>query len=309
LRDTILKFKKAGWLEAEPVERLTRLADGTLFPLFLELRAFLYIGALLVIAGVGATVKERVDLGPAAIVGLLSLGVAACFWYCAGRARPWSPDPVESPTAAFDYVLYLGCGLLGVELAYIEAKFKLLGSWWDLHLLYSGLIFLYVAYRCDNRLVLAMALADLTAWLGIRWSRFDFYIEANRVAAVLWGAALIGAGLELEKRRLKAHFTDTYLQLGVNLALAGMLSGANGFGTIWFWLLEAACVFVVMKALQAKRLAYFVYGAGYGYAGLAWAVSPLLRYEGTLYSMFFLVSAAALVGAVFYFRHRFEEKT
>jgi hypothetical protein len=257
---------------------------------------------------VGATVKERVDLGPAAIIGLLSLGVAACFWYCAARLRPWSPDQVESPTAAFDYVLYVGCGLLGVLLAFIESKFKLLGSNWDLHLLYSGAIFLYAAYRCDNRLVLAMALADLTTWLGIRWSRFDLFIEANRVAAVLWGAALAGGGLALEKQRLKAHFTDTYLQLGVNLALAGMLSGAGGFGTLWFWLLEASCAFVVMKALQAKRLAYFVYGAGYGYAGLAYAVSPVLRFDGTAYSLFFLLSAAALVGAVFFFRHRFEEK-
>ena len=99
------------------------------FSVALELNALLYLGVLAIAAGLLWTVQTHfIALGDTAIVAALTVIVALCFGYCFARARPYSPGEVESPTAIFDYVLYLGCLVFAIELAYLETRFTLLGE-------------------------------------------------------------------------------------------------------------------------------------------------------------------------------------
>ena len=56
------------------------------------------------------------------VLTVLSIILAACFWYCFSRAAAWSPTETPAPSPIFDYVLYLGSLVWGVELAYVENR-------------------------------------------------------------------------------------------------------------------------------------------------------------------------------------------
>ena len=109
--------------------------------------------------GLGWTVTTwSHQLGDIVVLTLLSALLAACFWYCFARVAAWSAAETPAPNAVFDYVLYLGTLVWGIELTYIEKRLHLLSGQWDDYLLITALLFFFLAYRFDNRFVLSLAL-------------------------------------------------------------------------------------------------------------------------------------------------------
>jgi hypothetical protein len=290
---------------------LAAIQSGRLFSLHREIHAFLYIGALFIVAGVGGTVKRYfLELGPAAILSGLTAAFVACLAYCFRRARTYAAGKVESPTAAFDYILYLACALLGVEFAYLEAHYHLLDRFWDYYFLVSAGLFFWLAYRFDNRLVLALALANLAAWFGIRFWRWDIPYLGLRTRAILFGAAASSAGKLLESFGIKAHFTDTYFDFGLTALFWALLSGIfeKGFSSPYLPPLVLLSACVAYRAYQAKRFKFFLYAVGYGYLGFSICVLKALRWDRSA-SLYLLVSASALIVAIFAFRRAMEERS
>ena len=124
-------------------------------------------------AGLGWTIQTHFQrLGDAAILSALTFTLAGSLYYCFSRGRAYSNGRVEAPAFAFDYVLYLGCLVLGLELGYLEFRFHLLQESWDHYLLLSAGVFFLLAYRFDNRFVLSLALSTLAGWFGVRLSHF-----------------------------------------------------------------------------------------------------------------------------------------
>src|ERR1051326_6090170 len=118
------QWKQQGKISPEQNAHLAGLFRGEPFSLFLELNILLYAGVLAFVAGLGWTVTTwSQQLGDVVILGVLSLILVACSRYCFSRAAAWSPAEVLAPTAIFDYVLYLGCLVCCVELAYLENRF------------------------------------------------------------------------------------------------------------------------------------------------------------------------------------------
>lgn len=304
------RLKELGRLDDLQAARAADIESGRLFSLHAELRAGLYLGALLIVVGVGATVaKHFADLGRLSVLTALSLAVAACYGYCFARAAPYQDGRVPSPAPAFDYVLYLGCAFLGVEFGYIERQFHLLGANWDIYLLGSGLLFLYLAYRHDNRFVLAMALANIAGWLGLRLDALHFTWFTVRAQAICYGLAACGAGLWLAELAVKPHFRDTYLNIGLNVLFWAVLSGvfADGWASPYNLLLAALVAASVWWALRERRFQYFLYGVAYGYIGFS---SLLLReiHGAQAGSLYFLISASAIIYLVFSVRRLLEQK-
>lgn len=297
-----------GALTEEQARRITELETRTHLPLARELHAFLYLGAALILAGVGATVKDHLlQLGPMTILAALGLSSAACFAYCARRVPPFAAGKVEAPTAAFDYILYLGCGLLGVFFTYLEAKFSPLGSWWDMYLFASGLLCVGLAYRFDNRLVLATGLVNLAGWLGYRVGRFDFGFTAAKPALIAYGAVLVGLGIAARKGRFKSHFQDTYLSLGVHLALASLLFDATKLDNPQYWVLVAACAALGWWSLSEKRFDTFAAAVGYAYVASLIAFMAAIGANGDLCLWIVLLSSAAVIAVLLWARAHFKE--
>ena len=307
--DFVAELCSRGLLTPDVARRVSELDSRAHLPLAREIHAFLYLGAALILAGVGAAVKDRLDqVGPAAILAALAAPAAACFAYCVRRGRPFAPGRVESPTAAFDYVLYLACGLVGIFFSYLEWKWKLLGSSWDMYLFGSGLLFAALAYRFDNRLALGAGLMNLAGWLGLRAVRYDFFHASSKPALVVYAAVLVALAFATRRGALKRHFEDTYLTLGVHLGLMTLLSDATDFNRAEFWILLAACAALGVWSMGVRRFDTFAAALGYAYvSALICALHAIgwHDFDATLWIV--ILSSAAVLAVLLWARTRFRE--
>lgn len=297
---------RAGLTEAQSA-LLDSIDTGRLFSLHREIRALFYLGATFIVFGVGATLKDRLkEVGPATILGVLLLAAGLSFAYCFRKARPYSDEKVESPTAGFDYVLYLACAFLGLAAGYAEAKFQLLDRYWDFYLLASGCLFFALAYRFDNRFTLSMGILNLGGWLGVRLKHFA--LLDVRFQAMLFAAGLIALGKHLEERKVKIHFTDTYLLFGLHILFWSLLADVfpKGFACWQFPVFAVFSVLAMNYSLKRRRFDYFLYSTVYAYLGFSSGVLRNIS-DSSLGSLYVLVSSIAVIVAVFRMRRSLEQ--
>jgi hypothetical protein len=272
--DRLDGWKAAGAITEAQHAALSAIVRRERFSLFVELNAILYIGVIALVAGIGWTFRDYVaDLGDVAILSTLSVLMAVSFGYCFVRGPAYSNDEVTSPSFSFDYVLYFACLVLAATLAYIETRFAIFHGW-DMHLLIASIVFGVLAYRFDNRFVLSLALSTLAGYLGLTITPFDTLdSERLRLAGFLYGAFLVGIGVLLNQRRIKAHFLDVYLQLGANAILLAAISGVfedeGGARLAYLGLLLLLSAAAIYLGIRFTRFAFVAYGTLYGYAGLS----------------------------------------
>lgn len=267
------QWKDQGAISSEQYAHLAALSRREPLSLFLELNILLYVGVLAFAAGLGWTVTTwSQQLGDVLIVAVLSAILAACFWYCFSRGSAWSPAEVPSPTAVFDYVLYLGTLVWCVELAYLENRFHVLSGQWDFYLLATAALFFFLAYRFDNRFVLSLALSSLAGWFGLKISHWPSHQDSMyRQCAILYCVLVGVGGTLLERRNIKPHFFGTYLNIAANVLFWALLSGVfewRGYG-IWFFFLLIASGASLYWGLVRRQFAYVAYAAVYGYVGVS----------------------------------------
>lgn len=266
------RWKEAGVITEAQHGALVDIVKRDRFSIYVELNALLYIGVVSIVAGLGWTFRDYVvNLGDVAILSILGLLMAGAFGYCFTKGPGYTNDETESSSFGFDYVLYFACLVLSATLAFIEARFAVFHGW-DTHLLIAALVFGALAYRFDNRFVLSLALSTLAGYLGLKISAFDALdTDRLRFAGFLYGAFLIGIGVLLHQRRIKAHFLEVYLQLGANALLLAAISGVLEPGTGWAYLI-VLLVFAATSiyfGVRYRRFAFVTYGTLYGYAGLS----------------------------------------
>lgn len=287
--------------------RIEALESRAHVPLARELHALLYLGAVLILAGVSAAVKDHLaDLGPLTILGALGVASAACLARSFRAGRPFAPEKVLQPGAAFDYILYLGVGLAGIFVSYAEWKFHLLGDWWDLYLFFAALVCAGLAYRFDNQLVLSVGLVNLVGWIGVRFRRWDMPALGVRAAAVGVGTVLIALGETSRQSGVKPHFEDAYLRFGTHLALLALLYGASELTAPDLWLLLAACGALAFWSARRRKFEVFACAVAYAYVG---ALRALLHdfHDEDLSLWTIVLSSGSVIGLLLWARRRFRE--
>jgi len=301
-------WKEQGAISAEQQARLASLCRGKPFSLYLELNVLLYAGVLAFVAGLGWTVTTwSQQLGDIVVVTILSIILAACFWYCLSRASDWSPTETPAPNPIFDYVLYLGSLVWCVELAYLENRFHVLSGQWDLYLLATAALFFFLAYRFDNRFVLSLALSSLAGWFGLTISHWPSHQDAAYRQYALVYCLVVGVGgAVLQRRGLKAHFFGTYLNVVANILFWAVLSGVfdRQESGLWFLGLLIACGASLAWGLTRRQFAFVAYAAVYGYVGVS---SLLLRsiHDDTAVLTYFVVTGVAMLVALVVIARRF----
>jgi len=303
------------WLDAGVITRaqhatLSGIVRRDRFSLFVELNAILYVGVISLVAGIGFTFRDYVaSLGDTIILAILALLMTVSFGYCFAKAPPYSNSETESPSFAFDYVLYFGCLVLSATLAFLETRFAIFHGW-DTHLFIAAVGFGVLAYRFDNRFVLSLALSTLAAFLGLRLSGFfdTFDTGQLRIAGFLYGALLLGAGVVLKRIAIKPHFLDVYLQLGANAMLLAVISGVfDDDIAAWGYLavlliLSAASIYF---GIRFKRFAFVAYGTLFGYVGLSIRLLDLISGGETVLLAYFAVTGSAVLLALVLIARRF----
>src|SRR5262245_55002699 len=170
--ERLKNWKRDGIVSDVQCVTLSALVRNERFSVFFELNALLYLGVVSLVGGLGWTFSRHFEkLGDLFILTILSALLVGALYYCFSKASAYSNAEVESPNFVFDYVLYLACLVLSVELGYIELRFEWLRDAWDNYLLFSSIVFFIFAYRFDNRFVLSLALSSLAGWFGVKMSR------------------------------------------------------------------------------------------------------------------------------------------
>ncbi|HET6490541.1 MAG TPA: DUF2157 domain-containing protein [Syntrophales bacterium] len=306
------EMHRAGELNSGQLDVLSEIHLKKRYSVHRELRVAIYVGVLLISAGVGLTIRQYfAQLGDIAIVGSLSSGALASFGYCFMKGRPWSSGEVESPSILFDYVLLFGCTLYAADVGYIETQFHVLGDSWHNYLLVSAALFFFLAYRFDNRLVLSMALSTLAAWFGFQLSvRFLSFHKYYRESAIAYGLITFAAGSLSHRLAVKKHFFDIYLNFTVHFLLAALLSGVAEYRFSSWHLpaMAAAIAAVAVYAMRNRRFLYMLYAVLYGYACLSAVAVAFIDGAAAMY-LYGIVSSLAVIGLIFILSRRFKEGT
>ncbi len=303
------QWKESGAITSLQFDAISELVRKDRFSVFVELNALFYLGVLSFVAGVAWVIQTYLStLGDTAILSGLTLLLCLSFSYCFSRALPYSPDQMESPNLAFDYVLYLGCLLFAVELAYLETRFHLMQSEWDYYLLFSSVLFFGLAYRFDNRFVLSLALSTLAGWFGLRISRFAFsYGESLRPYALVYGVLVASIGIWLHRCGIKKHFTETYLHIASNVLFGALISGITVRESAWLYLmgLLGLAGIAIVEGVRFRRFAFVAYGVLYGYIGMSVRLLRDVRIDSTAALSYLIVSGMLVILTTILLARRF----
>jgi Predicted membrane protein (DUF2157) len=286
-----------GRLSPQQHDALDALVSRRRLSLFVELNALLYLGVLAFAGGLAWTARAYSDQwGDLAILLPATALVLGCFAWAFAKTPPYSTERVESPSLVFDYVLYLGCLVLGVVFGYAEYRFEILRDQWDYYLLASAVVYFAAAYRFDNRFVLSLAIATLGGWFGVRFTRFTWFgDEPARLLALTYGVVVAGMALATWQRRIKRHFLDAYLQVAALVVLSTLTWSVLESDGLSPWLLAsmAAAGGTLAGGVHFRRFSFVVYGAFAGYVSLS---RELLRYSaGVEVAFLYIVVSAGLM--------------
>ena len=298
-------------LSGAQLSMLLDIHEKRLFSVHRELRLFLYVGILMIIAGAGLTVKQYFrNLGDIAIIGALTLCFSAAFSYCFIKGEAYSHEEVPSPNIAFDYILFFGCAFLSMDIAYIETRFHLSGDFWNNYLLVCAALFLLMAYRFDNRLVLSMALSTIAAWFGFTLAGYRLSFEQHyREYAIAYGVVVLLLGGLLYRLEIKKHFFDIYLNFAVHFLCLALISGIIQYKlfSLYFGGLLLACALLVAYALRCREFLYLLYALIYGYIGISTVFVDQIIHETLLVFVYFIITSLGIIGLIFFISRKFRE--
>lgn len=301
-----------GRLSAGQHDVIDAIVSRRRISLFVELNALLYLGVLSFAGGLAWTARAYSDRwGDLAILVPAITLVVGCFAWAFAKARPYSSEQVASPSLAFDYVLYLGCLVLGVALGFAEYRFALLRDQWDYYLLMSAVTCFAAAYRFDNRFVLSLGIATLGGWFGVRFSQFQWFDQdATRVMTLLYGLVVAAMALASWQFRIKRHFVDAYLQVAAIVVLTTLAWGVLDSNSLSPWLLAAlvAAGLCMLGGVHFRRFSFVVYGAFAGYVSVS---REVLRHSPGLEAAFLyiVVSAGLMIVGLVTLARRMERRS
>jgi hypothetical protein len=292
------RWKDECAISDEQYTHLSSVAREEPCSLFVEIHILLYLGVVAFVAGLGWTVATwSRQIGDLLILVLLTALLATCFGYSFYRADAWSRQEKSASSPVLDYVLYLGCLVWGVELAYIEQRYHLLSGQWDLYLLATAVLFFLLAYRFDNRFVLSLALSSLAGWLGVAVSHWPPEGGANDRRYALVYCLIVGTVAVLSRLgELKRHFFGTYLNVAANVLFCTVLSGVfqpRGYA-LWLVALLAAVGASLAWGIAQREFVFVAYAAVYGYVGVS---SLLVRNvsEESVFLLYFVTTAIGML--------------
>lgn len=303
----LARWKTSGIITGAEHDTLCALVRKDRFSVFNELNALLYLGVVAFVAGAGWTIQTHsARLGDLAILVTLTACFGGLLYYCFTRGAPYSNAQQESPTLAFDYVLYVGCLILGLELGFVEYRFHLLQESWDHYLLLSALVYFLLAYRFDNRLVLSLALSTLAGWFGFRLFRLQWLFGSLRADGLAYSVLVAAAGTALYRASVKKHFLEAYLHVAVNVALAAAVAGIfdESASSLYFLVLVAVGGGSIAGGVYFGRFAFVAYGVIYGYIGISDVILRNTR-DFTAVLGYIAVSATAVIVCLVVLARRF----
>lgn len=309
--DVLVELRKQDIVTADQQAKLAEAEQQRPLSLHWELRSLLYGGILLLSSGLGLLVYDNFDqIGQGALLTAMAIGCGVCFFF-AWRYRPdWTREQARSRSTFGDYALILACLLFLTLEGYAQYVYNVFGERYGLVTLLPAALFLPLAYRFDHRGVLGMALTALISWVGVTVRPLELYVKTNFFnqttvySAIVLALVLIGTALALRQRRIKPHFTYTYLTIAGNLLFVALLGGLFNFEAVRLLfaggLLMACIVFDQYarreRTTDGSALLFLLMSAIYGYIGITYLVFHYLDFtDASSYYWYFILTGIGFV--------------
>ena len=279
-----------------------RIDEGTrLFSIHWEVKTLLYIGVLLLTGGIGILIYKNIDtIGHTVILALIGAVCAGCFVYCERKKLPFSFARVPAPNAYFDYILLLGCLTLLTFITYLQVQYTAFGESYGLATFIPMVILFVCSYYFDHLGVLSLAITNLAAWMGVAVTPLKIF-KANNFedAQIIFAGLLLGTVLVLlahlsKTRKLKEHFSFTYLNFGMNVLFVSCLAGMFYFERtyfLWFVPLAILAFYFYRQAVKLSSFYFMLMVVLYSYVGVGYGVIRLISEVWILVLMYFMGSA------------------
>lgn len=221
-----------GLISDESFEKMKQNDKQPLFSVHWEIKTLLYIGVLLLTTGLGVVIYENIDtIGHQFILMLIAAISIGCFIYCFKLKLPFSPDKVQSPNPAFDYILLLASISFLTFAGYLQFEYKVFGTNYGLATLIPMLVLFFIAYYFDHLGILSMGIANLAIWMGVTVTprqlllNSDFNSQTIIYTYLLLGVILLLGAYATQYFSFKKHFKFSYQHYGVHVAFIALLAG------------------------------------------------------------------------------------
>lgn len=247
---------------------LEAIQTNRIVSVYTELRLILYLGIMLFTGGVGYFAWQNMgEIGHMACMVLMAVAIGVGFYFIQKFAKPYSNSQVTNSLVYFDYLLILVSLLIISLFTYVQVYFdwvELLINWTSF---ISAVLLLFMAYRYDNKALLAMGIAALAAAVGISitpvdWAKGDWQITSELyLTSMLLGTLLWVAEYITHDKGIKRHFRFTFQHFGLLLFYVGGLGAMFNDNHPWPY---AALMLLVGTALtfytwKKKEFLFFLY--------------------------------------------------
>ncbi|MEO6819357.1 MAG: DUF2157 domain-containing protein [Ginsengibacter sp.] len=276
-----------------------------------DLRSILYLGVLLVTTSLGILIYKNIDsIGHDVLLIIISVLMVACFAWCFKNATGFRSSKINNTSIWSDYILLVGCLLLLTLVAYLQFQYQLFGNRWGLALFIPMILLFIAAYYFDHIGVLSLAITNLGAWAGIAITptkllqNNDFSQEKVMFTGIVLGIFLIAMAIISESRKIKAHFSFTYKNFGINLFFISILSMLFYYENLYLLIFLIFCISVwfIYKICIKSSTYLLVMTVLYSYIGLSYVIIRNLLFDSMsniyITVLYFILSGIGLI-AVF----------
>lgn len=278
-----------------------------------DLRALLALGVLLVTTSIGILIYKNLDsISHNVLLMVISVLMITCFAWSFKNAKGYQPSKIETTSIGYNYILLTGCLLLLTLVGYLQFQYGFFGNKWGLALFIPMVLLFLAAYYFDHIGVLSLAITNLAAWAGIAITptkllqQNDFSEVRVMFTGLIVGILLIVLSIFSTRKNIKAHFSFTYKNFGINLFFVSMLSVLFYYESIFLvnFLILGLAAWWIYKTCVNDSTYLLVITILYLYIGLSYVVIRILSINSdmALYSViiYFILSG---VGLILFFKH------
>ena len=152
-------------------------------------------------------------------------------------------------------------------------------------------------------------ITSLATWFGLTVSPIEMWSEAMIDSSelvslgLLFGAIVMSIGLLLEHRKIKSHFTFTYMSFGFIVFGMASLGGLFRFDNVFafFMLTMAQCALGIYYARKEQSFFFLLMSLLFGYVALTYFLGKYMQ-DFTLWALYLTLSGVAIPTALFKYK-------
>ncbi|MFB9080885.1 DUF2157 domain-containing protein [Flavobacterium procerum] len=275
---TVTLFEK-GLITENQFEEIKSYRSLNIFSVNAELKLFLYLSVLLFTSGIGILIYENIDsIGHIAILSLLLVVIAVCFFYCFKYAKGFQKGETTFEHPVLEYLVLAGNILTCIFIGYLQFQYKPFGEHYGLATLVPTVVSFFCAYYFDNRSVLTIAITGLAAYVGLSVTpqdllkNNDFYASQSlSFSAVLLGVLLILWTIYSRRISLKIHFGLIFLTFALHIISIAAINNLTSHDVLtWMvfaFFLMVSTYYFYKASYEYHAMSLYVFMILYGYIG------------------------------------------